>query len=172
MEKAKSGIVLKKTSAEIAKFKAVNGPGTYQLHAGSSNWVEQEGLPEGKYIVGIKAVAKHKQEEFFAAFNADGDAEIEAISACQMTANIPVNRGNANIPMKNQLVKVQVDYVEARDVSKVLAIVAIEVPKAMKGASLFAPAEEAEATSTNRISATDATSNFEAQVKEKDKVKA
>jgi hypothetical protein len=170
MEKStqKSGILLKKTSAEIAKFKAVNGPGTYQLHAGSSNWVAQEGLPEGKYIVGIKAVAKHNVEKFLGAFDEKGEAAIEDISSLQMTANIPVNRGNANIPMKNQLVKVQVDYVDARDGNKVLAIVAIEVPKAMKGNDLFIT--ETEESTKGRISATEAAEAFEKQAK--DKVKA
>lgn len=160
---AKSGIVLKKTSAEMSKYKAINGPGTYELHAGSSNWVEQEGLPEGKYIVGIKAVAKHNLEKFLGAFNAEGEAAIEDLSSLTMTANIPVNRGKANIPMKNQLVKVQVGYVKNREDQDVLAITAIEVPKAMKGASLF---EAEESDDKGRISATEATAAFKAKAKE------
>lgn len=154
MKTEKSGIVLKKTSAEIAKFKAINGPGVYEVHAGSSNWVEQEGLPEGKFIVGLKAIAKEKTAAFVALFDETDEIAIEDLSGLTMTANMPVNNGRANTPMKNQLVKINVDYVKNRDGKDVLAVTAIEVPKAMKGASLFS-AEETEEDST-RISTTNA----------------
>lgn len=133
---SKSGIMLKKTSAEIAKFKAINGPGVYELYAGNNNWIEQEGLKEGKYIVNLKAIAKHNIDKFLALFTDSDEIAIEDLSGLTMTANIIVNNGKANIPMKNQLVKVMVDYVDGRN-GKVLVVTSIEVPKAMKGSSLF-----------------------------------
>ena len=168
MTNQKSGILLKKTSPEIAKFRAIHGPGVYEVHAGTSNWVEQDGLKEGKYIIGVKAIAAHNVDKFATLFADSDETEIENLNGLTMTANVPVNHGKCNIPMKNQLVKIMVDYVDNKDkTAKVLAIVQIEVPKASKGASIFTSEEEAE--DTGRISSTDAVNAFEAN---KEKVTA
>lgn len=151
-----SGITLKKTSKEIAKFKAINGPGVYEVYAGNSNWVEQEGLPEGKYIIGVKAIAKHNVDKFLALFDGVDEIAIEDLTGLTMTANRVVNKGKASVPMKNQLVKILVDYVDNRDkTAKVLAIVDIDVPKAMKGSTLFSTEESDSSEETGRISATE-----------------
>lgn len=143
----------------------------YEVHAGSSNWVAQDGLPEGKYIIGLKAIAKHNVDKFLGLFDGVDEIAIEDLSGLTMTANQPVNEGRANIPMKNQLVKIMVDYVDNKEkTGKVLAVKNIEVPKAMKGASLFT-AEETESEDTSRISASDASktnvANFEKAGKDK-----
>jgi hypothetical protein len=149
----KSGIVLKKTSVEIAKYKAIKGPGVYEVYAGSNNWIEQKGLDEGKFIVNLKAVPSHKVQDFLDLFKDSDEIAIEDLKGLTMTANIPVNNGRANVPMKNQLVKIMVDFRDNADkTAQVLCVTAIEVPKALKGSSIFSDGEVEEESS--RISAT------------------
>jgi len=167
-------VTISKTSAEIAKYVAINGPGVYTVIAGNNNWVPQEGLPQGKYIVNLKAIAKQNVGKFLGLFEESDEIAYEQLNGLTMTANIPVT-GRENVPMKNQQVKINVDYVSNRDkTDKVLAVVSIEVPKARKGDALFAAIEAAK-EETGRIAAVDLNEESE-EVNvfstEKDKVKA
>lgn len=136
----KSGIEITKTSATVAKYKAIMSPGIYEVEAGFSGMTYDEKLGKSKHIVNLKAVAEHKLADFKALFdNEEGKCDLADLNGLTMTANVIINTGKETAPMKNQLVKIEVGYVDNREkTAKILAVTNIEYARPKKGEDIFA----------------------------------
>jgi hypothetical protein len=113
-----------------AMYAMILAPGTYTVKASNCTRIFDQKLEKFKYIVNLKAIAAHKVAEVREVFADLDSIEMNELNGLTMSANIIENEGQTvNIPMKNQAVKVIVDYVPNREGNLILAITNIQVPQ-------------------------------------------
>lgn len=124
---AKSAVLISKT-AIAAVYSMITKPGTYLVRASNSNRVFDKNLGKHKYIVNLKAIAAHNIAGVKAAFKGAEKIAITELNGLTMSANIIINEGvTPSIPMKNELVKVVVNYAKSRTGELILVVEDIAV---------------------------------------------
>lgn len=118
-----------KKSAFALSYAQILKPGSYIVKASNCHKIFDEALGKYKYIVNLKAVAKHKIDEVIALFDGKEDVELSELNGLTMSTSIIMNEPTdvINVPMNNENVKVTADFRPSRKGEEILVITAIKV---------------------------------------------
>lgn len=130
---------IKFKTALLSTFAMISEPGKYKVqvlnNVSEKNLYTENG--RSRYIVNLKAIAADKKAEVFETFSGKGEVEIDETNGLFLTASIWKNgEETPALPMKSEIVTVNVGLVADRDGVEVLRVTNIQVAAA-KTASKF-----------------------------------
>lgn len=149
----KTGIMIKKSSFAYAMILV---PGVFTVKAGSFNKIHDENLGKDKYIVNLKAIiGKENADKVRELFKDQESVDLGELNGLTASANIIINEGkNPDVPMKNQDVRINVEYITTREDKRMLAVTSILVPPAAAASAFSFDDEASEEVSDQALSAT------------------
>jgi len=141
----KTGIMIKRSSFAYAMILT---PGVFTVKAGSFNKILDENLGKEKYIVNLKAIiGKENADKVRGLFKDQESVDLGELNGLTASANIIINEGkNPDVPMKNQDVRINVEYITTKDGKRMLAVTSILVPPAASASAFSFDDEESEST--------------------------
>jgi hypothetical protein len=150
----KTGIMIKKSSFA---YVMILTPGVFTVKAGSFNKILDTNLGKEKYIVNLKAIiGKENADKVRELYKGSDETDLGNLNGLTASANIIINEGkNPDVPMKNQNVRINVEYIVTKEGKKMLAVTSILVPPAASASAFsFDDEESSEEITDQSLSAT------------------